>query len=547
MARFLLPLAFCGLLLTGITYTAAAPPTANYLFPAGGSQGQVVAIQVGGEFPEWPLQAQSDRPGVAFAPDEKEKGQYQATIDKDAAPGLYWVRIYGSQGAAAPLPFVVGSTPETVETEPNELVSAAQAVASPIVINGRLQARNDVDAYAITLQAGQTLVASLAANSPLGSPMDAILQVCSTDGLVLAQNDDGAGLDPLLIYKAPRDGVCVVRMFAFPTTPNSTVALAGGEDFVYRLTLTTGPFVDHALPLTVQAGATSPTKLFGWNLAEDAAADQAIASDKAWVSSAGAAGTIALPVVDQAALLSDSVSRKLPQLIELPARISGRIALPGEEHAFRFPLVKGQKWRFEVESHQAGFPLDAVLKLYNDEGTVLAENDDRVRSKIDPSLLYAVKADGDCVLTVSDLHRDGGLRYVYRLKIEPATPDFELTLDAHGWNVAPGKTLEVPVTVVRQEGFGGEIEITASGLPEGVSAEPVVSKKGDASEKKVVLKIVASDQPGHGAFQVLGSAPATAAADAETPAPVLTHAAVFPLKGDALTSSQAWITVVKTP
>ena len=39
----------------------------------------------------------------------------------------------------------------------------------------------------------------------------------------------------------------------------------------YRLTLTTGGFVDHTLPLAVQAGQPAEVALFGWNLPSAAA------------------------------------------------------------------------------------------------------------------------------------------------------------------------------------------------------------------------------------------------------------------------------------
>ena len=43
----------------------------------------------------------------------------------------------------------------------------------------------------------------------------------------------------------------VVRLFAFPSVPDASVRLAGGERFIYRLTLTTVGFAEHAWPLAV--------------------------------------------------------------------------------------------------------------------------------------------------------------------------------------------------------------------------------------------------------------------------------------------------------
>ena len=63
-------------------------------------------------------------------------------------------------------------------------------------------------------------------------------QVLGPGGAMLAQNHDERGLDPLAVVTAPADGMYVVRLFAFPAVPDSTIGLAGGEAYIYRLTLT---------------------------------------------------------------------------------------------------------------------------------------------------------------------------------------------------------------------------------------------------------------------------------------------------------------------
>ena len=95
-------------------------------------------------------------------------------------------------------------------------------------VNGRLAKAGDVDGFAVSLTRGQTLVASLEAERPLGSPMDAVLQVVSPEGLVLAQNDDDVGRDPRIVFEAPSTGTYIVRLFAFPAKPDSSIRFAGG-------------------------------------------------------------------------------------------------------------------------------------------------------------------------------------------------------------------------------------------------------------------------------------------------------------------------------
>ncbi len=249
----------------------AAPPTLTYLFPAGAQQGQSVVLTAGGSFERWPVQAWVDRKGVDIKPVADKKGQLSVTVAADAVPGIYWMRLYDEQGASALRPFLVGTLPEILEQEPNDDPKKPQELPSScVVVNGRLERTGDVDSFAVLLHKGETLVASVEANRTLGSPMDAVLQILSSDGFVLEQNNDDHGLDPQVVFTAPKEDRYVVRLFAFPATPDSSIRFAGGETYIYRLTLTTGGFADHALPLAVSRADPGTVSVKGWNIPPDA-------------------------------------------------------------------------------------------------------------------------------------------------------------------------------------------------------------------------------------------------------------------------------------
>ena len=118
----------------------------------------------------------------------------------------------------------------------------------PAAVTGVLAKSGDVDCYSVMLKQGDTLVASMIANPVLGTSMDGVIQISDSRGFVLNQNDDSKGVDPQLVVKIPRDGNYLVRAFAFPAAPNSTVRFAGAADYRYVLRLTTGPFVDTSIP-----------------------------------------------------------------------------------------------------------------------------------------------------------------------------------------------------------------------------------------------------------------------------------------------------------
>ncbi|HUG93113.1 MAG TPA: PPC domain-containing protein [Planctomycetaceae bacterium] len=480
----------------------AAPPDVKTLFPAGGQRGQTVEVTVGGKLNARPASAWASRPGVTVeVPDEGEK--VRVTIADDAPPGVCWLRFHNAEGASALRPFVIGTLPETNESEPNDEYAEPQTLPEPsVVVNGRLEKSGDVDTFAVSLSKGQTLVAALDANQTLGSPMDGVLQVVSTRGFVLAQNDDGPDLDPLLVFTPEADGTYLVRLFAFPAETNSSIRLAGGGDYIYRLTVTTGPFVDHVAPLAVTRGAETAVEQIGWNIADDQrrlgfATDEPVHSVES-PHPVRRAGVTDVRIVPHAtALEQDSASAGQPQPIELPVAVTGHIGQTGESDVYAFTATKGEKRSFRVEARSLGSPLDPVLELKDAAGKTLRRVDDARRNAFDPELEFTFDADGAYRLHVSDAFGHGGFRYVYLLTAAAPHPDYTLAVKADTFKLTPGKPLEIPVTVARTNGFDREIEISVEGLPEGVLAVSAKSPaKGDGS-KAVKLELKA-DGAGEG-------------------------------------------------
>jgi hypothetical protein len=96
--------------------------------------------------------------------------------------------------------------------------------------------------------------------------MDAILQVVSTNGFVLEENNDDHELDPQIVFTAKNEGTYILRIFAFPAQPDTSIRCAGGETYIYRLTLTTRGFGDHTFPLAVSRGEPATVEVSGWNI-----------------------------------------------------------------------------------------------------------------------------------------------------------------------------------------------------------------------------------------------------------------------------------------
>ncbi len=502
---------------------SAAPPKLAELFPAGGQRAQTIAVQAAGEFETWPVDFWCDRPGVHVTADQ-EKGKLSITIGEDVTPGVSWIRAVGPDGASSPRPFLIDQLPELEELETNDLPAQAQAVALPSIVNGRLGKSGDVDGFFVQLQAGETLAARLTANWLLGSPMDAVLQICErvertpsaqvdkepqVEAFIVAQNHDTRGLDPEIVYTAPRAGAYIVRAFAFPSDPNGNVSFAGGANYIYRLTLTKSGLVDHALPLAWPSDAIGEVRLSGANVTNAlvALAPQSSAAER-W-------STVFLPNVAGATdvarvshpctLATEAANSERGQEVAIPQVISGRLASEQATQRFRFHANKGKKLDLSLTSRSLGFALDGVLTVHDAAGTMLQEVDD-VQKEADAALTFTPPADGEYVVAVRDLYGRSGASFVYRLDILPQQPGFALTLTGDAFALTPGKTVEIPIAVERLNGFNQAIEISASDLPAGVMAETVTSEPTGDSAKGVKLVLRAADDaaPSQGVVRVSG-------------------------------------------
>jgi hypothetical protein len=504
----------------------------TYLFPAGAQQGKTVEITSGGTFARWPVRTWVDRKGVEIKP-AKDRGKLTVTVAADAVPGTCWVRLFDEEGASALRPFIVGTLPEVMEQEPNDDPKKPQALpSSAVVVNGRLAKAGDVDCFAVKLRKGEILVASVEANRTLGSPMDGVLQLLSSDGFVLEENNDDHGLDPQLTFTAPKDGSYVVRLFAFPAEPDATIRFAGGETYIYRLTLTTGGFADHAFPLAVARSDPGSVEVVGWNL-PDGAKRPALKPDtddlvNLWHPLL--ANTVSVLIEPHVCIVAVKPDGKKPQLVTLPVTISGRIDSPGIAGVYEFAAKKGQRLLFRADARSVGSQLDPMLRLTDAAGKRLAQADDAVGGKVgarDAELAFAVPQDATYRIEVRDLAGHGSFRHYYRLRAVVAEPDYVLTVAADRFTLAAGKSLDIPVTVERRNGFDRDVTVAVEGLPDGVTA--TVKPAG----KSAMLHLEAK-APVSSTFRIVGGVAGRAD---------LTRAATAPTGGAV--PPYLWLTVTK--
>ena len=120
-------------------------------------------------------------------------------------------------------------------------------------------------------------------------------------------------------------------------------------------------------------------------------------------------------------------------LADLPYVINGSLSQPRERDVYPIEGKAGEPLHISTLSAQLGGPyLDTVLTLRDAAGNKLAENDDVVAGwggllgNPDSRVFYTSKQDGRLLVEVRDRLNRGGATFPYRVKVDRATPGFQL-------------------------------------------------------------------------------------------------------------------------
>ena len=541
------------LALSGTTVLAAKkakgpPPAIAHLLPCGGKAGTSFPCSIGGTLAKAENKVWTDHPGLVFKPTAKAD-TFDVSIAADVPLGPHLIRFYNEDGAAPPHVFMVGSYEEVAETEPNDDSRKAQLLAKiPVTVNGTLQKSGDADTFAFKAEAGSWIVLALDGYA-LGSQMDPSLRLLDEHGVELAMSHDTHNLDPLIAYEVKKAGIYKAQVMAFAHPPAADVTLKGSADHVYRLTITDQAYAKAANPSAIQQNTEQEVKLVGWNLGPKmkeatprkvpaAASENGLRLLPTFNGESVLTAVVTTPVVAETE--PNNESAKAP-LLTLPCTVSAAIAASKDEDKYRFTAKKGDAIVFRVHAFRLHSPLDAVLKIEDAQGKVLKEADDEKEGEFDPSISFKAPADGEFIAAVTDRFSRCGWSFIYALECGPAQPRLTATLDANGYKLEAGKTVDAKVTVKAVGDFKGKISVKAEGLPAGVTAKDVeVPAKG--GEAKLTLTASAD--------AITASQPFTVIVASSAPdAPVSTHA-TFDLRGveprgDRLINedTRAWLTL----
>ncbi len=200
-------------------------PFVTSIFPLGSQTNETPALKVTGwnlDGPEMPAPAHAD------------------------GPGIVWLHANHNGLVSAPAPFALDALPDFFENEPNNKISNARKIRLPVVINGRIDRKDDWDVFRFNGRSNQVVVLEVTARR-LDSPLDSLLRITDAAGQLIGLNDDcedlGSGLnthhaDSYLRIQLPRDGEYFVHL--------GDTGRNGGTEYGYRLRVS-APQPDFAL------------------------------------------------------------------------------------------------------------------------------------------------------------------------------------------------------------------------------------------------------------------------------------------------------------
>lgn len=510
-----------GLSLLAATACGATPvPVLTSVFPTGGQAGSIVGVTVAGSNLNGATTLRCNLPNVRVEPTAANK--FQIAIPADALPGHYELQVVTANGLSSTRTFVVGTSPEVLEVEPNHSLTAPQVVPLDVVVNGQID-RGDVDQFAFTAQRGQRVVIDCQAER-IDSRLRCVLELYDAAGKRLAVNRGWFGVDPLLDFAVPADGTYVVKL--------ADLVFAGSPDHFYRLSLSTKPRVAFTVPSVVERGKPTPVTLHGWNLKHGGAAPMS--------ASATAAESVAvdgLPLDAVTVEISPPTDNQLDGLrlrsnqltvdgfayrvpgsdvpvlmgltdvpvvrdpvgnqtaaaaytIAVPCEVSGQLLAGDEQDWYAVTAQRGEVLWLEAYGERIGSPVDLDLSIFDSTGeTELATFHDELparqsphfaTSHLDPAGRWVAPADGRYLVLVRNLtgSLDANPRRQYRLSVRREEPDYQLVAvpqapGATGFNLGRGGTCALEVFAVRRRGMTGPIQVSAKNLPPGIDCPDI--------------------------------------------------------------------------
>jgi hypothetical protein len=425
------------------------------------------------------------RAGVASLPLAREVSG-RLNVDAEAPAGLVRWQVANANGASQTAVFYVSRGHEMVEARSRDLPQRLPAL--PVAVSGRLSRLTEVDRYEVLAERDGLISVDLMSRR-LGANFYGILRVRDSSDQLVADLADMQGVDGAVTFAARAGEVYTIELH--------DAEFRGDCSFIYRLAVSADPRVQCTLPASVRRGTTDEVEFVGVGVATGAPVLESVRQEVSFPASPeldAYTHSLMTPygAVDVTIPLSDLEERAgiSGAVLAAPLAATNAFSPDADEQRFTWQVTQDEHWSLALQSRAIGGRLDVALKVLDPAGNMIAENDD-LPGTIDAGLAFKAAATGDYTCVVRSMASRGGTAdEVYRLEIVRSTPDFTLTAPQQV-TIPLGGKVEVPVQVVRQAGWDGEVVLSAHGLPAGVTTAGECKIPAGAGEGKLVLESAA--------------------------------------------------------
>ncbi len=397
------------------------------------------------------------------------EGQKDATkltvkidLPGDTPIGLYTYRVATKTNISNTKPLCVDTLPQVVETDKNRIKSTPQTVPNPCIVVGKADVEAS-DFFRFPVQSGVPVTLEVLGRR-LGSPIDPVLLLYDATGKELAgiYADDTPGLqsDARITYTPKQSGELIVEL--------RDTTYRGGADFVYRLRIGNFPGVTTAFPLAIERGKKAEINFSGPNAKglisvsltapKDPAITTLYATPKTSDGLAGWPVPVMISNVPQLTEQEPNNDIATANTITVPCGISARFTEKNDLDHFRFAAKKGEKFTVTALTYGVNAPTEVLMRILDAKGAELAKsNPQQALTRVD----FTAPADGDFIIACEHLNYLAGPSEVYWLQVQPASPDFTITLGLDRIEVPVGGVGLLPITgIAKLNGFNVPIELS---------------------------------------------------------------------------------------
>jgi hypothetical protein len=432
-------------------------------------------------------------------------------VDPAAKPGSYAFRVVTKRGVSNAISMRV--TSERTIAEPEDLTGepehAPRLSGFPLVVNGRIAKKGEVDYYWFEARPGEELLFEASSGFPAFDPSLTILEPSGSwfDPHRLnrvAFNDEPLfypdfSTDAKLVHRFERGGQYLVCVQAF--------AGQGSLNNVYQLRVSEGrgePALLRAVPKPSWLEHT-----FTRHFTVD------------WLTVLRGRGAPAVTPERLETFRAVKEPAASPPVMNVPGIVEGVISEPGETQRIAFSVTGAQDLVLEVETPDATTPLfNPVVRVLDSTGHEVVTNvytqlnncGAFMMKTIQPKTIASFHAAGDYTLQIHDITTDKADRsFAYRVLLRPQIPHVgKVEIEQERVNLTPGKAQQVSVAIEREEDYNGIVALSVEGLPPGVQAitgsepaeeKPPLMNAGKAeryfpkSQKSVLVLVAAPDAP----------------------------------------------------